>query len=232
MEHFFSKLKELKFAPAESGIMEFSGYGAVFSNEDSYGDVIEPGAFSKFLTDVKTGVQNWPAMLLQHGGIDLTAESMTPIGAWTHLSEDNHGLKVTGQLAETQRGKEVYTLMKMQPRAGIDGLSIGYVAREFVNGVKSGDPKRRLKRIDLVEVSPVTWPANGKARVSSIKSLDDLTERDFEALLCNGGYSKKAAKTIISSGFRALQLQKDNDPYDLTELKAAIDSGINLLTRH
>ena len=44
--------------------MEFSGYGAVFNNVDSYGDLIVPGAFTKFLADVKSGLQNWPAMLL------------------------------------------------------------------------------------------------------------------------------------------------------------------------
>lgn len=105
MQHFFSKLTEFKFAPPDSGLMEFSGYGAVFNDIDSYGDVIEPGAFSRFLADVKSGLQNWPAMLLQHGGIDLTAESMTPIGSWIHLSEDNNGLKVVGQLAPTTRGR-------------------------------------------------------------------------------------------------------------------------------
>lgn len=118
----------------------------------------------------------------------------------------------------------------MQPRAGIDGLSIGYIARDFINRIKADDPKRRLKRIDIIEVSPVVWPSNGQARISGVKSLDDLTERDFEGILCNAGYSKKAAKTIISSGFRALQ--KDTGSYDLTKLKDVIDSGIQLLTRH
>jgi HK97 family phage prohead protease len=227
MQHFFSKLTEFKFAPPDSAIMEFSGYGAVFNNVDAYGDVIEPGAFSKFLADVKSGLQQWPAMLLQHGGIDLTAQALTPIGAWTHLEEDHVGLKVIGQLAPTPRGQEIYSLMKMQPRPGIDGLSIGYIAQDFVNRVKTTDPKRRLKRIDLVEISPVTFPANGRARISAIKSIEELDERDFETLLCNGGYTKKAAKTIISSGFRALQ--KEDGSYDLAELKGVIAAGIEQL---
>ncbi|WP_236697151.1 HK97 family phage prohead protease [Sphingomonas sp. Leaf257] len=33
------------------GKMVFSGYGAVFGNVDSYGDVIAPGAFAKSLTE-------------------------------------------------------------------------------------------------------------------------------------------------------------------------------------
>jgi phage head maturation protease len=45
-------------------------------------------------------------MLLQHGGMGITADDMTPVGIWTSLSEDGHGLKVEGKLADTQRGRE------------------------------------------------------------------------------------------------------------------------------
>lgn len=227
MQHFFSKLTEFKFSSPDTEIMQFSGYGAVFNNVDAYGDVIMPGAFSQFLADAKNGIQNWPAMLLQHGGIDLTAQALTPIGAWTQLAEDNIGLKVVGHLAPTPRGQEIYALMKMQPRPGIDGLSIGYIAKDYISRTRPEDPKRRLKRIDLVEISPVTFPANGRARISAIKSIEELSERDFEILLCNAGYTKKAAKTIISSGFRALQ--KDDGTYDLAELKGVIAAGIEQL---
>jgi len=40
-------LRELKLAPAESNDMTFEGYGAVFGNVDSYGDVIQPGALAE-----------------------------------------------------------------------------------------------------------------------------------------------------------------------------------------
>ncbi len=229
MESFYSKLIELKLAPADSSVMEFTGYAAVFGNVDAYGDVIEPGAFSVFLNDVKTGKQNWPKMLMQHGGIDLLGLASTPIGAWNHLEEDNTGLKVTGQLAPTPRGKEVYELMKMQPRPAIDGLSIGYIAREFSHRVKPGDPNRRLKRIDLIEISPVTFPANPKAIITGVKaSIDEVSEREFENFLFNvGGYTRKAAKTIVAHGLKALQ--KDDSSCDLAELKRVIDSGIRQL---
>jgi phage head maturation protease len=45
-----------------------TGYGSVFGNVDSYGDVVAKGAFKKTIADAKTGVGQWPAMLLQHGG--------------------------------------------------------------------------------------------------------------------------------------------------------------------
>ncbi|WP_225783339.1 HK97 family phage prohead protease [Xenophilus sp. Marseille-Q4582] len=201
MDSLICSLKELKFDPGEGDqVMSFSGYGAVFGNVDAYGDVIEAGAFSKFLADVKSGAQPWPAMLSQHGGWQMSAEDMTPIGVWTDFAEDGHGLKVTGQLADTPRGLEMYKLMKMSPRPAIDGMSIGYIAKDWEPRTKPEDPRRRLKRIDLIEVSLVTRPANGKARVEAVKSIDAIeTLADAERYLRDsGGLSKSAAVALVS----------------------------------
>jgi HK97 family phage prohead protease len=216
-------LNEIKLAPSDAGTMEFSGYGAVFGNIDSYGDVIEPGAFSKFLSDVKSGVQRWPAMLLQHGGYGMTAEDMTPIGVWTDLAEDGTGLKISGRLADTPRGQEIYKLMKMEPRPAIDGLSIGYHAKEWEQRTKPEDPRRRLKRIDLLEISPVTFPANGKARVGDVKSASDFSDREFERLMRDAGFSRKDALIIMNQGFRHLKTTLGaGDNGDVDELAAAL----------
>ena len=222
MQNLTCNLRELKFASDDGAqAMSFTGYGAVFGNVDSYGDVIEAGAFSKFLADVKSGNQPWPAMLSQHGGWQLSAEDMTPIGVWTDFAEDGHGLKVTGQLADTPRGLEMYKLMKMSPRPAIDGVSIGYIAKDWEPRSKPEDPKRKLKRIDLIEVSIVTRPANGKARVDSVKS--DWTERDFERLLTrDAGLSRSEALVVINQGFKSLIAMRDAGSAELAELAQAI----------
>ena len=222
MQNLTCTLRELKFAADEGAqAMSFTGYGAVFGNVDSYGDVIEAGAFSKFLADVKAGNQPWPAMLSQHGGWQMSAEDMTPIGVWTDFAEDGHGLKVAGQLADTPRGLEMYKLMKMSPRPAIDGMSIGYIAKEWEPRSKPEDPKRKLKRIDLIEVSIVTRPANGKARVESVKN--DWTERDFERLLTrDAGLSRSDALVVINQGFKSLIAMRDAGSSELAELAQAL----------
>ncbi len=212
IEHTRVGLTELKFVPSEGDAdaqeMTFTGYGAVFNNIDSYGDMILPGAFAQYLSAVKSGSTQWPVMLLQHGAWEMSAEDMTPIGVWTDLAEDGTGLKVTGKLADTHRGKEIYTLMKMQPRPAIDGLSIGYIAKEWEPRSKPEDPRRKLKRIELVEISPVTFPANGKARVGQVKAEGEgLTIREAEEALRDAGFSRKEAKTILSGGFKSLPLR-------------------------
>lgn len=215
MPHLICDLIELKFAPDDAGAetMEFEGYGAVFKNIDAYGDTIEPGAFAAYLAEVQGGSRPWPAMLLQHGGMGLTAEDMTPIGVWTSLAEDGKGLKVSGKLADTARGREIHALMKMQPRPAINGLSIGYIAKEAEPRSRPEDPRRRLKRIDLVEISPVTFPANTLARVGAVKSI-----RTAEQALRDAGFSRAEAKAILATGFNAVSPRDAEDTGELADL--------------
>lgn len=231
MNRLHCGLIELKLAPMgdSAGTMSFEGYGAVFGNVDAYGDVIEPGAFASYLSDMRSGKQSWPAMLLQHGGWGASADDMTPIGVWTDLSEDGRGLKVAGQLADTPRGREIYTLMKMAPRPAIDGLSIGYIPKEFEMRSKPDDPRRRLKRVDLIEISPVTFPANTSARVASVKSNSGLTVRDAERALRDAGYSRSEAKAVLANGYRSIDGARDADDA-LTTLAALIQRNTAILT--
>lgn len=146
---------------------QISGYGAVFGNRDSYGDVIIEGAFKRSLSDHRRN-KSRPKMFWQH-------DPSQPIGSWTEMVEDEKGLLVTGRLnMEVQRGREAYALLKA---GDIDGLSIGYRV------VKSSEDETQgvmlLKEISLVEVSVVSQPANPLATVSAVKAaeLEDLRAR-------------------------------------------------------
>lgn len=217
------QLAEVKFAGSEND-MAFSGYGAVFGNVDSYGDVIAPGAFKDTLARAKSA-NDWPAMLAQHGSF-LGGGDNTPVGLWTDMYEDTKGLVVDGKLAPTPRGQELYSLMKMTPRPAINGLSIGYVAKEWSARSRPEEPRRTLKKVDLMEVSIVTMPANPKARVTQVKSG---SIREFETFLRDvGGFSQAQAKAIAASGFKSIEAMRDAG--DGQELEASIERLLGIIT--
>ena len=194
----------------EDGI--FEGYGSVFGVIDSYDEIVAPGAFAESLSARKTS-GNFPALLWQH-------RSGEPIGIYTDMAEDNIGLKVTGQLAlKTARGAEAYELLKMK---AISGLSIGFVTREDsfdrVTGV------RTLKRVDLWEVSLVTFPANDAARVQGVKSIELIEDvSGAEECLRDAGMSRREAKLFVSK-MRGL-LQRDAED---AEIKRVLDASKRL----
>lgn len=211
----------LKSAGAGDGKpMAFSGYGAVFGNVDSYGDVIEPGAFAKSLEGIKGG-GSWPPMLLQHGGMIPSSADMTPVGVWTEIKEDEHGLWVEGALADTERGRELYTLLKMAPRPAINGLSIGYIPVKFEDERKGKETIRHLTEIKLIELSLVTFPANGEARIEQVKQ-SGLTIRDAERALREAGFSRSRAKDILSGGYKSSSLRDAGEAEDTEGAIAAL----------
>lgn len=210
---------EIKFAANDGEEAKtFNGYGAVFNNRDSYDDVIAPGAFKKTIAEArKSG--SWPAMLMQHGGWGMSADDLTPVGIWLDLAEDEKGLLAKGKLAETNRASEAYGLLKMEPRPALNGLSIGYRARKFTMGTKPEEPRRILHEVDLVEISLVTFPANPKARIGSVKSDRGLGVRDAESALREAGFSSNEAKAILAKGFGAIDHREggDRDPQRLND---------------
>jgi len=221
-------LMEIKAQKTDDDNMTFSGYGAVFGNLDSYDDIIEKGAFSKTLSDIKSK-GSWPAMLLQHGGGWLSsAQDRTPVGIWTDMKEDDHGLYVEGKLANTDRGRELYTLMKMEPRPAINGLSIGFRLNDSAEEVRDKKNIRIIKSVDLVEVSIVSFPANDKARIQNVKS--DLTIRDAEYALRDAGFSRTQAKDILARGYK-LSLRDAEDSESKDELVKMIKQNTAIFRR-
>lgn len=208
---------EFKFAGDGQPAGTFEGYGSVFGNEDDYGDVISPGAFASVLARHQAK-GTMPKMLLNHGsmggGMFASGDPMAdlPIGKWSAMSEDTHGLQTKGRLInlDTERGKSIYGAMK---EGELGGLSIGYRAGDFVRGTKPNEPRRTIKSIkDLLEVSPVTFPANELATIGAIKAAGQIkTLREFETFLRDvGGFSHAAARAIAERGFKSSE-PRDED---------------------
>ena len=149
---------ELARAPDESG--RFTGYAAVFGNVDLNGDIIEPGAFTKTLQE-KPKVP----ILWQH--------VRTSRSAFHRRSpRTRRACRITGQLTmEVPRAREARALMAA---GALTGLSIGYETKAHTRE-RADNPRgltRRLTELALWEFSPVTFPANDRAGVVSVKQSD------------------------------------------------------------
>jgi len=188
----------------------FEGYASAFGVRDSDGDVIVKGAFTDSIKRAEES-GNYPKMLWQHNYTEI-------VGKFFHMHEDDYGLYVKGALIlEVERAREAYALLK----AGVlDAMSVGFNIpktdedAEFIGG------GRVISKLDLWEISLVTWGANPAARISNVKSL-----KDFEGFLRDAGFSRKEATTIASHGYKAVI----SDQSDFDSDKQALES-IQLLT--
>ena len=152
---------------APSGV--FEGYASLFGIVDAGRDEVVPGAFAASLQ------RRGPAgvkMLWQHRAAE-------PIGQWTAIEEDRHGLRVTGRLnLAVARAREVLALMRER---AVDGLSIGFKAGRSAIDRKTGI--RRLYAVDLWEISVVTFPMLPQARITAVKQAGDDEARQEARLV-------------------------------------------------
>ncbi len=141
---------------AASGSGVFSGYASLFGQRDQSNDIVLVGAFyASLLRRPAEDIR----MLFQH-------DPAEPVGTWLEVRETDNGLYVMGRLNKNvQRGHELLALLE---GGGIDGLSIGF---KTVSARRDrATAARLLTKIDLWEISLVTFPMLQGARVSAVKS--------------------------------------------------------------
>jgi HK97 family phage prohead protease len=180
----------------------FTGHGSVFGEVDSYGEIVAPGAFTESLAEIAAKGRKVP-VLWQH-------RTDEPIGVYERLAEDGTGLDMVGRLLtkSVARAGEAYALMQA---GAVTGASIGYRVRESSFDEQTGI--RTLTKLELLEVSVVTFPANDLARVDAVKmklahgGLPSLPE--FESLLRDAGFSKRKAAVIANRGLKHLLNGRD-----------------------
>jgi len=185
---------EWKASAKEEG--HFEGYASVFGNKDLGWDIMEAGAFTSSITERGAkGIK----MLWQHDTRDI-------IGVWDEMHEDTHGLFVKGRLLmELPQAKIAWTLVQAEQ---LDSMSIGYKSEddtwdETVNA-------RRLKKVDLREISLVTFAMNEAALITRVKSGYNLTKRDLESHLARDvGMGFKKAKALLAGGYETAMGERD-----------------------
>jgi Escherichia/Staphylococcus phage prohead protease len=152
-------VQERKFLPEPVSAIDaegvFEGYASLFGEADLGKDVVMPGAFRDSLRK-RTAAH--VRLLWQH-------DPGQPIGRWLSIAEDIRGLRVRGRLnLAVGQARDIHALMR---DGAVDGLSIGF----RVERARAERPTglRRLEKLDLWEISVVTFPMLPGARVEAVK---------------------------------------------------------------
>lgn len=207
---------EVKEFSDEGEFFTFKGYASTFGNIDRGGDIIEKGAFLDTIEEMKKNKDLLP-VVWQHN-------HDSPIGIYTDFREDSKGLWVEGKLprSDTFVAGRVIPQMKI---GSVRKLSIGFSLWGGEGAFEMSDGIRRIKKVDLWEVSPVTIAMNNDANITEVKSIcvedyKSMSERDIEgALIAGTKFSSESAKTIVSS-IKAIRLRDEEE-------KARRDGGKN-----
>lgn len=211
---------EQRDATAPAGII--TGYASVFDTIDSYGDVIQRGAFTRTLNAAKAKGKTIP-VLWQHNPHE-------PIGRTLDIAEDDHGLRIRAELliTDVEKAREAHALAA----AGIlGGLSIGFSIPKVTSAgtpavtYDAGTDTHHIHEVRLWEYSLVTFPANEDATMTSVKhalaaaaratreatdALDKITEytRELRAILDAQPQGAPAAPPALTIGAQTALLRE------------------------
>jgi uncharacterized protein len=199
---------------AEGDGMTFTGYASVFNSpsEDLGGFVeyVAPGAFKRSLQS-----RNEVKLLWNHDSGEPLASLR---GGTMQLVEDNRGLKVTAQLPNTTRGRDIAELLRTKV---IDSMSFGF---NVIRDSWASDGKTRtLESVRLFEVSIVSFPAYGAttAQVRSQPTINPDELADALLKLESGEELDTKSAELITEVVSKLKAQP--------EVEELVDNGLDLL---
>ena len=207
-------VQDVEARQAEDGTMNLRGYAAVFNDASvplPFKETIAPGAFRKTLSETPD-----VRLLINHEGLPL---ARTKNGTLT-LTEDDRGLYMDAQIADTTEGRDLYKLVE---RGDVDQMSFAFrVIRQKWNEDRS---TRTLTEVSLADgdVSVVTYPAYPTTTVEAREALRTAIEALKEGRALDG------ESTLVINSI----LEKVSDSYDsLEEGKTMLEVllGLNTLT--
>ncbi|MGL4443244.1 MAG: HK97 family phage prohead protease, partial [Alsobacter sp.] len=184
-----------------------------------YGDIVAPGAFTETLAQHRAK-GTAPKFLSEHMPGDF-------LGDWTDFGEDEKGLWLKGRF---DLSSPLAVEKHRHARAGrLDGLSIGF--RTIERKYNEETWERTLLKVDLWEVSAVTFPANSDARIDAVKAAA-MTERDIEELLTrSAGLSRSVARALMRGGVAELRAKHDaGDGVDAKSIAEAVRTALKTAT--
>ena len=165
MEHLF---KSFEMKANEVG--KVAGFFSTYDKEpDSYGDIIEPGAFTETIEKRKATGHPFP-LCFNH---DFSAV----IGAVDSIEEKDIGPYAEASFLDTTQAQDV---RKMLQSGAIYQFSFAYDVlerRDPTEEEKAAGIMNVLQKVELFEVSIVTVPANQHAVVTEVKSVEPETKQ-------------------------------------------------------
>jgi HK97 family phage prohead protease len=195
---------EVKAGP-EDGLEEgqFEAYASVFGNVDSYGDVVQRGAFTNTLAEWAAS-GNFLPVLFGHN----MADPDFNLGHVVTAAEDERGLRVRGQLdMDSPKAAQVHRMLKGRR---LSQLSFAYDVVRGSWGQLDGADVYELHEVKLYEVSLVTIGANQETEVLAVKTA-------AESLA--GGV--KEGRVISAANLESLRSARDS----IDSVLAAAEAG-------
>lgn len=197
-------LVRFKAGPAD-GLAEgqFEAYASIFGNIDSYGDVVQPGAFTNTLKSWANSGNSLP-VLFGHNMSDPDYN----IGHVIEAAEDARGLRIVGQLdLDSPKGAQVHRMLKGKR---LSQMSFAYDVVAGSMGKLDGEDVYELHEVKIYEVSLVTIGANQETEILAVKTA-------AESL--SGGL--KEGRVISQKNLDSLRAARDS----IDAVLAAADGG-------
>jgi len=142
---------------------QFTALVSVFGNEDSMGDVIQPGAFTDTLADWKSSGRPIP-VIWSHDWSD----PFSHIGAVSDAEQTDKGLQVTGQLdMDNPKAEQVYRLLK---GGRVNQFSFAYDVEDGALVEDENGIHHELRKLKLYEVGPTLVGANQATELLAVKA--------------------------------------------------------------
>lgn len=147
-------MKELRISDAENGGPVIEGHAAVFDSWSEtlggifpFKEIVRKGAFNESIgkDDIRALFNHDPNYVLGRNR-----------AGTLELVEDEIGLRVRITPPETSWAKDIQTSIK---RGDITQMSIGFIVEEDKWSTQDGMDVREIRKVQLFDVSPVTFPA-------------------------------------------------------------------------
>lgn len=190
-------LAKVKAAGVADGLEEgqFRALVSVFDNEDTYGDVVRPGAFAQTLMDWAAKGDSIPVIWAHQW-----SDPFSHIGRVIEAKESTEGLEVLGQIDdlnddENPTARQVYRLLKGRR---VTQFSFAYDVPNGGGAWVKDDNHRwggyyELRQVDLHEVGPCLLGVNRETELLAAKAAHIASGAKAGRVLSQTNYDRLTA---------------------------------------